>query len=206
MDSKVAQEVLALYAAIMTEVKIRFECIEHVVQGKTELDHPLVCEIAYLQLRMICELVALGCLVVHGDIPATQTSKFQRAFSANAILKGLESLHPDFFPKPLTQAHHTSRLHFEPRQPDYMTKDELLTLYGEQCGNALHKGSLHGLLTAKKQPRDDRYPEIMGPAQRLVNLLEIHRMPLLSGDQFLSFQHYGPERVVHTLIGGTPQA
>ncbi|MEO8683978.1 MAG: hypothetical protein ABI414_03965, partial [Devosia sp.] len=69
------QEQLAasvLYANIMAEVKYRTDAIDAGTGGKLPLSAPLIREFCYLQLRMICELIALGCLVtaiVHGMGP-----------------------------------------------------------------------------------------------------------------------------------------
>jgi hypothetical protein len=41
---------------------------------------------------MLCELIALGCFVAHGDIEATKASSFQKAYKADDILKRLARL------------------------------------------------------------------------------------------------------------------
>jgi hypothetical protein len=60
-----------LYAAIMEEAKLRLNSIDMALGGATILPHQLVREFCFLQLRMLCELIALGCLTAHGDIEAT---------------------------------------------------------------------------------------------------------------------------------------
>jgi hypothetical protein len=43
---------------------------------------------------MLCELIALGCLIAHGDV--TNTNYFQnKAYKADDILRKLEELHAD---------------------------------------------------------------------------------------------------------------
>eukprot|EP01035_Chromulina_nebulosa_P014466 gene14466-19143_t len=92
------QGTVAIYADLMTEVKIRTSWIEYASQGRTGMDGQMVREFGFLQLRMICELIALACLVAHGDIAATKTTKLQSAFAANDIIKSLEKLNPSAFP------------------------------------------------------------------------------------------------------------
>jgi hypothetical protein len=44
-------------------------------------------ELIYLQLRMICELIALACLTAHGDVPETTS---QGGITFAEVLKGPE--------------------------------------------------------------------------------------------------------------------
>jgi hypothetical protein len=178
----------------MTEAKIRTQWIEYAAQGRTGMDGQMVREFGHLQLRMICELVALGCLVAHGDIEATKTSRFRSSFSADEILKGLEGLNPAFFPSPWVEVPTGPGLHhFEGRSAaDYTTKDELLTLYGRTCGTILHKGSLKNLMKPQP-PVQKNFPELMVPAQRLMNLLSVHRISLdENATQFMCWLTYAP--------------
>jgi hypothetical protein len=45
---------------------------------------------------MICELIAMGCLVAHGDLD--HATKLRREWAADRIMEELEKLHPHFFP------------------------------------------------------------------------------------------------------------
>jgi|SRR5882724_2304781 len=56
-------------------------------------------EFCYLQLRMLCELIAVGCLVVHGDVEGTKG--LCKVWAADKVMKRLEKLHPDFYPHPM---------------------------------------------------------------------------------------------------------
>ena len=87
-----------LYAALMEEVKVRIECIEQALAGRTGFPPPIVREFCYLQLRLLSELIALSCLVAHGDIAGLQSHKSGRAWSADEILKRLTELRPHFYP------------------------------------------------------------------------------------------------------------
>jgi hypothetical protein len=179
--------ILKTYNGLMQEVKARFAWIEFVAQGKSGLDSRLVHEFGHLQLRFICELIALGCLAAHGDIKETKSSKFQRAWSANDILQGLERLHPDFFPQPFQRTERTQLVdgrqvrawHMAKCDLDCMTKSELLRLY-QRCGDALHRGSLHANLSKPGAVRKS-FPDIVQPAQRIANLLSQHRIDLVGG-------------------------
>ena len=72
------QAALNLYLSLMEEAKIRAFSINNATNVPNRLPPPLVREYCFLQLRMLCELIALGCLVAHSDIKATQAKSFQK--------------------------------------------------------------------------------------------------------------------------------
>jgi hypothetical protein len=129
---------------------------------------------------MVCELVALGCLVAHGDI--ANTKYLQKAYKADDILKRLEQLHPDFYPYPVkmhithgTQGHSGS-VRLDDISASYLKKEELILLYGK-CGDVLHKGSLRRLLNSRNAfPDKESYQDIIEWGQKLLNLLSQHRI------------------------------
>src|SRR5258706_5208731 len=100
-DPNKQRKTLELYASLMEEVKLREASAWKVIRGELDLPPPLGREYCFLQVRMMIETMALGCLVVHGDIPATQSNKFLGAYSADQIMKMLEFLHPGFYPEPV---------------------------------------------------------------------------------------------------------
>jgi len=77
---------IQLYADLLGEAKIRIGIINHFITGKAELPGPLIRQSAFLQLRMLCEFIALGCLVAHGDI--TRRTKLRKEWSAYRIIAG----------------------------------------------------------------------------------------------------------------------
>ncbi len=54
-----------VYAAIMEEAKLRALSINMFSGAGYAIPLPLKRECCFLQLRMLCELIALGCLVAH---------------------------------------------------------------------------------------------------------------------------------------------
>src|SRR5216683_4237681 len=93
-----------LYAGLMEEAKARIALVVALIDGKvttegTPLSAPILREFGFLQLRLLCEVVALGCLIAHGDIKATQTSRVRKMWEADRIIAKLEDLHPDFYPR-----------------------------------------------------------------------------------------------------------
>lgn len=182
-----AQQLAAMstYCDLMDEVWARMQWIDYAVNGRTGMFPQIVLETCHLQMRMIVELVALGCLVAHGDIEETK-GRLRRTWSADEILNGLERLHPDFFPIPLQEAPlgSSGQRQFLPVREQCMTKAELLDLYRRQCGNSLHRGSLKNLLGPRRPVRKG-YPEVIEPTQKILNLLAFHQLYLADGNSLM---------------------
>lgn len=164
-----------LYANLMDEVKVRIDCINTAVQGRTSFPTPIVREFCYLQLRFLCELIALSCLVAHGDIASLQSHKTGRSYSADEILDRLTKLRPHFWPlacNDTKQPDGSFEMKILDAQP--LTKADLLSLYGK-THKFLHRGSLKKLLSSET-PIDMHIdlPEIVGWAQRISDLLSLH--------------------------------
>ena|SRR5215207_2390430 len=141
MPTKQQLEAMKTYAGIMEEVKIRLSSVQMAASGAFGVPSPLVKEYGFLQIRMTCELIALGCLVAHGDLTATQSRRFQTEYSAGKIMAQLSELHPGFFPRPTVPVRIPGGFHLEDAPPGCMTKDEFIALYGK-CGEHLHRGSI----------------------------------------------------------------
>ncbi len=170
----------------MEEVKVRAFSINNATHIPNGLPPPLVREYCFLQLRMLCELVALGCLVAHSDIKETQTKSFQKTWGADEILKRLEKLHPDFYPVPVKPTFGPSSVHLENIESGFLTKSELIKLYGT-CGDVLHKGNLRNLISSKT-PAQTNFLDINNWGQKMLNLLSAHRITRLgSRFGFLTF-------------------
>jgi len=79
----------------MQEVRVRIAAIDSGTGGYLLTIPPqIVREHCYLQLRMICELIAFGCLVAHGEIKEVQQPKLQKEYAANKIMEELENCIP----------------------------------------------------------------------------------------------------------------
>lgn len=187
-----------LYAALMGEVKVRFKAFDHALNGGAPWPGPITQEFCYLQLRMICELIAMGCLVAHGDI--TEANKLQKEYAADKIMNALEGLHQDFYPKPHKEMRTgPNSFHLQPLESGFMTKPELISLY-RRCGEMLHRGTLRKLLSAKTPIQVD-FPEIGQTLDKIHALLNGHRLALIDGrTHFLCTMVAGPEKLVQVVI------
>jgi hypothetical protein len=55
-------EAMDIYSLLMQEAKARLFATDAALEGRTGLPNAMICEFCFLQLRMLCELIALGCL------------------------------------------------------------------------------------------------------------------------------------------------
>lgn len=167
----------------MEEIKIRVAATVATRNAPPPLPGAIVQEFCLLQIRMICELIALGCLVAHGDI--TKANKLTKFYQADRIMHALEQLHPDFFPMPVVETMRGSSHHYlEMRNSGFLTKPEFIKLYSQTCGNGLHRGSLKNLLSAK-QPRQFEPQRISELIAKIQGLLNSHVITLTGGETIL---------------------
>jgi len=126
------------YTDLMQEIKERLYAIEDVLSGRTALHGPLAHEFCFLQLRIICECTSYACVIAHAYIEDLQAPKFQKEWSADTLMKALDGLHRDFYPKPRTMAITEGRVHLDEINAPYLTKADLKKLNGI-CGDKLHR-------------------------------------------------------------------
>jgi hypothetical protein len=183
--SKDNEALRELYAGLLTEMRGRRLVLSQILECQragvpNRLADFAALELCYLQLRMLCELVALGCLAAHGDIPDARTSRLLNEYKADVILNALEKLHHEFYPIPFRQVPPppgTDINAIEDINDNYLTKPDLLKLYYE-CGNHLHRGS-----TSRISPLTSfDFQRINGWHDKMLTLLKSHRIRLIDQD------------------------
>jgi hypothetical protein len=65
MDEFSTDEAIKSYLPLMHELANRLDLVAHVCDGKLDLSPPFAREFAYFQFRRMCEIIALGCLLLH---------------------------------------------------------------------------------------------------------------------------------------------
>ncbi|WP_024573984.1 MULTISPECIES: hypothetical protein [unclassified Afipia] len=159
-----------LYCDFMEEIKRRTSVIDDILNSKFALPMIVAVEFCYLELRFICELIALASLTAHGDIPGAKAKRLTRAYQADNILRMLEGLHPKFYPTPGRQVRNDKGqvAEIEKVTAPYLTKPELQKLYVE-CGSFLHRGSLENVVKGKKLPTFDHLRVWINKVRTLLN-------------------------------------
>lgn len=171
---RVNEKAAKTYADLMKEVKERVAILHACMEGDYGMPAVLAEEVCYLQLRMICESIALGCLVAHGDLKPSRS--VLKAYKPTIILRALDRLHPDFFPIPLENSQPAGAGAIETwvrRESHYLTQQEVRKLW-DYAGRKLHRGSFKGLSSDAKTPDFDRIVEWL---RKIINLLNRHHLP-----------------------------
>ena len=174
-----AEEAHQLYLNLMAELRIRLFAIDDMTTSvaNSQIPGQVVLENCSLQLRMCCEIMAIACLVAHGDIEAARSRQFMKAYEPGKIVTWMTELHPNFFPIP---GHRNvlpdggfEFVKIDPSKPP-LNKEDLGKLWG-LLGGRLHKDSLKRLLS-DKTPRKIHFPEITAWVERFRDLLDQHRI------------------------------
>lgn len=181
MATKAQIAAMNLYGSLMSEARLRLETAQRATKGSTGLIAPLVEDFCYLQIRKITEIIAICCLVAHGDIKAT--TKLHGTWKAEEIVKRLSELNPYFFPTP--QRHKAEygvgyagviegpEARTGADRTNYLTKDGLIKIY-VNCGGKLHRGSLKALLKEGPVSLKISFPQIEADLALIWELLRNH--------------------------------
>jgi hypothetical protein len=203
MVTTAQSEAMHLYISVLEEVKLRIDCINVALNGQTNLPERGALEFCYLQLRMLCELIALGCLVVHGDI--SETKNLKKLWAADEIVKRLERLHPDFYPHPVIISFPKPGEVFADKvQSGFLTKSGLVKLVGVS-GDVLHRGSLKNL-RSPNETLQRGFDGVRYWGQRLATLVQQHRIGLVGGNSHFICILSDAKNKVNVVIAEAPIA
>lgn len=145
----------------------------------------VVVESAFLQVRMLCEVIALGCLTTQGDLAGTRAANLQSNYKADFILTKLEGLNPKFFPVPVKVTDTPlgdgrTNHHMDPIPTGFLTRSELIALY-RKCGGRVHRGSIVKFQSTAERVWDEDFRELRGWWDKLHLLLNTHVVSSLDG-------------------------
>ena len=174
------QKSINAYTVLMYEIRLRADSISIFADPNIPLPAPTRAEACFLQIRLICEMIALGCLVAHEDIQEVKAARLQKAYEADFIIRALERLHPDFFPVPHTVKVRENALrnqpgfHYEAVTEGFLSKEQLVRVY-RRAGAVLHRGSLQATFSS---PRDQNalLSEVEAAQHQIVGLLRAHHI------------------------------
>lgn len=191
METFDLNQAVKTYGEIMEEIKGRLISFKRASIGDYGWHPLMVEEFCALQTRLVIELIGVGCLVAHGDIPAT--SRLDNVWSANKIIKALGDIHPEFFLHPVVPTtpaapnkHKLKSFLDEKKAPDLLDRDGLLRMYGE-ADNRLHIGGKRKYL-ARVFPTQLHFPHLDAIYRRLVDLLNAHMIKMFGQNAFYLVQ------------------
>ena len=170
-----------MYKALMLEVRARNEALDLILENSSGLGPIVVRECAYLQIRIMCELVALLDEVAHDDLTRTQLKALRKTYHAANILDALERHHEGFFPRATTRKRSGVGHHIEFVEGQ-LDKGGLKALW-EKCGRYLHRGTVNQL--SKPQPVEKDFADVRAAQSALGDLLNQHVISIRISERWL---------------------
>jgi len=171
------------YLPLMHELAIRIDLVAHACDGKLNLTPPYAREYAYLQFRRMCELIALGCLQLHGDLPSTQSQSTKKEWNATKIMRILHKSHPHSFPQSVIREKTPEGWKIEANsKPNALTSEDFKKLYSE-CGEVLHRGTIRSLQATGAFSKDG-YQKVIDWQGKIVDLMNEHLIGRATGNSF----------------------
>lgn len=175
------------YRATLIEIKRRTAVVDALLLGSAHaLYAPTTVESACLQIRKILELIAFSSLVANKEVYSIQYKKFAEHWNARLMLKDLERVNSDFYPKPIIQKPSSKpgiQFDWSDRQDDFLTKDDFLSTY-ERCGGILHADNPYGAQTNY----ENYLEQLKYWRNRIINLLNAHTIKLVNDQNLYLFQ------------------
>lgn len=192
------EDVGPIYCAIMEELKARVDTIAEVASGirpPTSAQHHrhnvFIFEGLYLQLRKVCELLALSLLLVHHMADEIWAKKLAKEWRSDRLLDEVAALNPIGFPKPISPSEWKSGSSERISEwPQVFTAAELKNLYSE-CGDRMHVGSLRNIL--RNRTRELNQTLIRDWVSKLQGGLSNHMIVLPQLDRSLLVRMQDPE-------------
>jgi hypothetical protein len=142
-----------IYCDLMEEVKSRLDAIREIVIELHKEVNPrpfVLAESGFLQLRFVCELIALACVGIHESLGLGPA--LLKSWNAGRIFDDLRKVHPLCFPRPasVNSIDGTHHVHVHPAA---IGMEDLQQVYG-RCGDILHRGVLKHMLAGKERVYD----------------------------------------------------
>ncbi len=177
------EDAIGRYLPLMHELATRIELIARTCNGGLGLPRPYAREFVYLQFRHICELIALGCLELHGDLPQTQTNAAKKEWNADKLMRLLQKHHAHCFPQCVEREQVAGGESIKANsKPNALTFDEFRTLYNE-CGEALHRGTIRSVHLSTPLTQDD-FQSLVTWQSKVVDLMGEHIIGRANGSGF----------------------
>ena len=80
-----------IYQSLMVEAKARIDSINILTGNQRGIPSPIVREFDILQIRMLCEIVGLACLVAHGELVDLAPANLKKQYAPGQIFAALGS-------------------------------------------------------------------------------------------------------------------
>jgi hypothetical protein len=167
-----------LYISCMEETRDRLNFVKNLAAGNRIAGPQIIeQELVFLQLRKILELIAFASLTANREKYAAAHSKFATFWRAKEMLKDLEKINPDFYPRPVQTPQLQNGIKHMAAVDVFLTKDDFISLY-DVANEFLHVGNP---FTMKDPVIRMRY-NVRQWLERIQALLALHIMHLVEGN------------------------
>jgi hypothetical protein len=197
---KAREKIGDLYITFMEHIILRLgsiaDSLSEVRANPTHADNWRNAEFCYLQIRKVCEYLALSVLVAHDLYRDTSVQRLAKDWHAAEIFSKLLGLNPYAFPiATVVKFDHDGpgRHHIEPTSP-VLDSADLDRIYGV-CGDRLYAGTLKRILASKVPPYS--FEEIADWRNKLVLTLNNHmvRLPHIASILLVTMRHEDDQKV-----------
>jgi hypothetical protein len=169
---------IKLYLQLMEEIRLRFEIINNTHQNTVGVRPEFVREIGFLQFRLICETIAIACIIAHGN----RDKRVLRRYEPAVVMQELRKLNPHFYPQPVEieiaekDGVKGTRITGRQNEKDHLKQNDLTNLWSV-AGDELHRTPLNKL-TKRRHPSGASFSDIFHWGAKLTGLLSSHLIVL----------------------------
>ena len=175
------EEAMKVYMQLMHELYLRLDNVWRCINGNIKLSTPFAYEYSFLQFRYMCELIALGCLHLHGDTPVAKTRNAKKEWNATKIMNMLNRYYPHSFPQSVDRKGDEKNVTFYTK-PNALTHEEFKSLYA-RCGDILHRGKIRTINPSQYFGSED-LTEIVKWNSKFIDLMGEHLVSRADGNGF----------------------
>ena len=177
------KDAVGSYLPLMHELASRIDLVRRICYDEYDIPFPYAREFIYLQLRQVCELIALGCLQLHGDLPIASSVSAKSEWNAGKIMHLLSKHHAHCFPQCVKRdMSHKGWEITVGHDPNALTFYEYNQLYKE-CRKYLHRGSIRSIKAAGPLSQND-FENLARWHRKIVSLMNEHLIGRSSAASF----------------------
>jgi hypothetical protein len=179
-DSERWRQINDDYGEMMSSIQVRLGSIKTLIEQKLPIPDMIRYESCCLQIRKVCESIAICCAIVHDDIVDINREKFRDTWNLKEIIRKLGDLHPDFYPTPAHQFLdlRTGKLmSIPPTTLEVLSKEKIIEVYNRMNKEYLHSGSIKDAVLLKNREVD--FSELSHIWNLIWSLLAVHKIKVL---------------------------
>jgi hypothetical protein len=185
---------LKIYINCLQSAKTRLLLAQRIVSGDLKIgDEAADHEVACLQVRKCLELIAFASIAAHKETYARAQKDFQYQWRTTEILKKIRSLHPKFYPVPVTIENKDAKVKKLVRVTEgYLTEDDFVFLL-DKLTDVVHEWNPY-------HPKE-RIVDFQRPMDewlaRIWRLFQLHMVHLAGTDDIWIVNFDGEDGNVH---------